>query len=1742
IGTNIEAFAANGSVIATAVASDVAPPTLRAVAARQDLYLDPEGHKVSVLFSRPVALETNGIAREKFHPAIAFDRDGVAFTGPRPIFAAALQDSGDIANLSFDHVLTTNAAYTIAIDPLVDPVANSVVSFAPLTPKIDNERPAGIIYGRFLKGDNTPITNAEVRLFSGHHRGCLFGLFGDEPPLDCNPYREPPQYAATDGSGAYLFEYVPRDPIADFQLDGGYRLLGVNADGRFTIVDGTVRRPGVVHFVNLQLLGRGAAEGVVRYEDGARVAGAEVFVANTMFSTGRRTRTDASGSFRIDDLPVGPITFGASDARGNTAFAASEIATPGQVAGIDLTIVRQPFPGVGAIRGRVVRSDDGRPVGGARVGVSTQGFGLDETLTDAEGRYEFRRVPAGFVTVLAANWSIAGEAAHADFDLRADETVEVPPLILPIRTAEDPVTAVDGVVLREDPLHPGDPSFYQPVRGAVIAIGSREPIFSDTTGRFTLAAVPIRYGGIVEVRAYDPETRRNAALRLPTLSEGGPNNVAIFIPARAFGAGLIRVRLLSAYGAPVSGFRVIVPGLPPMRLEETGGGLYELRNVRIGAPVTIFAAGGPAAYGDQFAVGTAQVTYPGQTITLTLRLPGDGTVRVRLRSDIDLIGEVALSYPAWDEAEQSPAIKTRTVSTSVDGAASWATFADVPALGDYKIVSLHPVHGYATAAGRLMYDGDLADHVLRMSRLSTVRGTLYAIDGVTPIGGATVRLSDGRRDAGALLTASDGTFAFHDVPAGISFRVIAEATQSGIYRTGIAYGTTPDGGGPVEGVSVVLRTRGVVEGRVVYRDYKVFDPRNAANNVADDTPGVLSDNAPVATAKFWLRELSFPDRAFGNDASPLVTDLAGNFVVPNVFTGPLRARAWDASNPDVQGSWSGELSAEGGTLSGERAIIAIGDGGVATINVTVVDPNQALLPVANAEVSLHAGRLFDFATTDGTGVARFHGVPVGTYSVSAFSKSLGRSGGSASFAIGRDDVRHVRVLLEFSGRVTGTLTDPESAPAGAPVRGAAVTLTGNNYQTRASTTVDGAFEFGGVREGMFALDAKDTRTNRRARATRNLSAADPQPHVNLFLEATESLHVAVYLPNDTGGNSGVLAPPVEVTATQRNSDYVRTLTGNPVVLPSLFRDQPYEVAVREIGGQRRQFKASHSFPNGSAATPLTFVYPATGTVEVLVRRSGAPASSARVRIRSGAAAMDFFTGADGLATATSMPLGIIGVQATTIDGTFSASASGSLTRSSAPLRLVLDLGAFAGISGVVEAEAGGPSQGTRVIATFASRTLETLTDADGRYGFTGIPSLPVATTTVDMVYLGPDGVTIGARQTATITSAHASQTVSLPPVRLDATPPQLVAVSPVDGSVEVPPDTFIRFAFSEPIAPALISNAHFTLIAADGSGALISAFDPPFVDREGRTVITMRPPPAVPFPLRSNTLYRVFVSGEVTDRSGHRLGAPRSIAFTTSDYTEPRLISRIPAAGIPASRAQSFEFRFSEAIESGAIVRLFKIDVPGGSAIVELAGDSFIDPSNAARLMFAARDPLQPESYYRILLSGVRDLQGNAVAPQSFEYASFDERRPFVNFLSPVAGGTPLVSGVEYTLGVDVRNVTPDGTAATDLASVEWFQAGTSSDMFLRRETAPPFSYRFVAPEAPSGGLSYSLRALATDLSGNVSEPATITFTVQPNVAPANVSVTVAPQSAYPGSVVTARVTFDDEGIVATVATKLRAT
>ncbi|HEX7831344.1 MAG TPA: hypothetical protein VF787_16930, partial [Thermoanaerobaculia bacterium] len=859
-------------------------------------------------------------------------------------------------------------------------------------------------------------------------------------------------------------------------------------------------------------------------------------------------------------------------------------------------------------------------------------------MTDANGRAEFRDIPAGLVTMLASAWSISAHSAAVELDLRADDTIDQT-LTIQIADATAKYATLEGTITRDDPASPGDSTKDVIVPGAIVTVGNRPAVTAAADGTYLVPDLPVAPAGVpqgnVPVTVFDPATGRKGWFILPTLVEG-TNHLSMRLTSRQpDGVATMRVRLYGPQSEPASGYRVIEPGYPPTRFTEKSAGVYELADVSVPQVSNVFAvpidANGP--YGEQVAQGQVRVDFHGQTGVTDLRLPGAGTIVVRLELEgacptcppTPASGPVAVTYLVWDEASQG--MYPKTVEFQADPATGIVTLTKIPARQDVTLATVRNPAGYATARAYLAYDGDVRNVTLRMQTIGDVTGRVLGHDGITPVSGATVRIVTGGATYSPVLTKPDGTFTFFAIPAATSFDLVAEINSDGLYRTGIVSGRTPDGGGPVSNLLITMREQSTVEGSVV-----------------DSTSG-----ATIPLARYWLRELAWPYRSIGTPHDPLFADINGRFVVANVFTGAFRITAVHPGNQEVRGDYQGTIEREGD--ASQRSVqVRIGGVGTGAISITVLDPLRGFVPVENAEVTLLLNESrFDFTSTNESGVAFFDQVPAsGTYRAIAYSKALGRAGAGTSFVVATGQTASSSVMLEFRGVVSGTMTDPESEPPNQPAKGLPVTLTGS-LSTRDSTDENGAFEFDGVPEGAFGLFGYQSTSDRYAFGPSNLfisKLVPEQRNIHLELERTGTLTVKVYLPNDNGG-PGELAPLTEVTACQcRESigeySYLRGAQGNPVVFPKMLRRRDYALTVVELGGESRTVRTGGSFAANEYAKEQIVVLPSSGTVEVLVvDAGGAAVSDAQVQING----RTMYTPANGIVSISGMPFGWITAQA-----------------------------------------------------------------------------------------------------------------------------------------------------------------------------------------------------------------------------------------------------------------------------------------------------------------------------------------------------------------------------------------------------------------------------------------------------------------------------------------------------------------
>ncbi|HEX6084063.1 MAG TPA: Ig-like domain-containing protein, partial [Thermoanaerobaculia bacterium] len=1704
VAPNDRTLIINGAT-ATPLVNEVSEPPLRVLGAAQDMHLDGGGHVVSLLFNRPVADD----APWRDRLALTIDvpkanyrvtrRNGA--TAELQIPAARLQEDGRLLLITFDKTLSRNASYEIDVDAIA----------AGIVPQIHNDRPAAILTGRVLNGDNTPVASTLVRLLMLNAR--VKGIGG---------IAELVQYDVGGSDGRFLFEYVPRD--IDSGLLGEYNLLTETEDGRQAMLNGSVRLPGEVHHANLVFLGRGKARGQVRWEDGEPIGNVHVGIGSSLFGGMYGTTADANGFYELDGLPVGPLIFSTVDPDGRLVYATNAIRTAGEVIVQDLVAVRKegPPPGVATVRVRVLRSDTMQPVAGAAVGVGSTQVPLMTSTTDSQGRAEFRGVPAGLMSIIAADYSITRHSAAVEVELRGDQLLDQD-LVLQIADTTTRYAWLEGVVTRDDPSAPSDTTKDQLVPNAVITIQQLPPITANADGTFLYPDIPTTFADRW-IQVFDPQTSRSGWFKVPTLVEGSNRMPLRLSSANPYGHGTFRVRLTGGRGEPVAGARVFIPGYPPVNYTNKGGGVYEMSDVRVPRTDVVRAVVDDPNYGEQSVQGNTRVDFDGQIGITDLRLPGIGTIVVKLEMEGgDALGPVALTYAAWDDYMQM--MMPKTVVREPDPSTNLVTFTKVPARQDVLLATVRHPGGYAEESVRLLFDGDARSITLRLKTIGNVSGRVLAHDGITPVAGATVRITTRTAVYAPATTKQDGSFLFAAIPADTDFDVVAELRQDGIFRTAIVSGKTPQGGGPVSGLVAVMREQSSVEGQVV--------------------DGI--DGTPVPLARYWLRELSWPHRSIGTAQDPLHADINGRFIVSNVFTGPYRITAVAPDNQERRGDFQGTLVEEG-DVSQRNVKVPVGGAGTGTVSITVVDPLLGFEPVANAEVSLlREGYGFDFTTTNDAGVAYFEQIPVGpSYSAFVYSKQRGRSGRSDAFQVAVNATTSRSVQLEFLGIVSGSVTDPDTDPPNLPVRGQPVTYQGP-ISLRATTDTSGNFEFTGVPEGNFALQAWELSTQRIANGPPGLfisKLVPEQRNVKLEMERMGTLTVRVHLPNDTGG-PGELAPLVEVTAVQcticnlitPDYPYYRSAQGNPVVFPRMFRRVGYGLEVRELGGESRTIGAGGGFPAGALTHEQVIVLPQSGTVEALVLDGGGnPVADAEVAFTGGRQAV-VFTGSDGRASLTGLPFGWYTLQAK--KGNVTAAASGELRSRSQPLRLTLNLGTNVTVTGHVEAEegAGAPSPRTRVLMDVSTRLLagnlrlETLTDEQGNFAFTGIP---VGGTTLSLLYYGPDDTTIGAKPPPRAFPDGTTGSIVLATVKLDATPPRVLSIEPPANATNVSPSSPVTITFSEPLKAEYLTRFHFELADTDSPQELVQSSVFGSIRPDKTYVVTVLPPdpPAGrTHRLKSNMLYRFSIAAGLEDLTGNRLRSPIGTSFTTVNYTEPEIVRIDPPDTQPLGEQVTFRIKFNKAVDANAgAIALELLDGYKGNAVRSISIARNPDPADPTTILVAPIGyAIEESKFYRLTVSGVTDTQSppnTQKITRVFDYFAFDRTKPVISIVSPAE---KLIAGVLYTVTV----ASDDG----DLAYVDWLDAGGTS---VARVKTKPYGYSFVAP---SNASSFTLQATATDLSNNTSEsPVSKTWEVAPNLAPSAIAITNDVTSAYPSGRVNTRVAFEDEGVSVTVALELRGT
>jgi hypothetical protein len=307
------------------------------------------------------------------------------------------------------------------------------------------------------------------------------------------------------------------------------------------------------------------------------------------------------------------------------------------------------------------------------------------------------------------------------------------------------------------------------------------------------------------------------------------------------------------------------------------------------------------------------------------------------------------------------------------------------------------------------------------------------------------------------------------------------------------------------------------------------------------------------------------------------------------------------------------------------------------------------------------------------------------------------------------------------------------------------------------------------------------------------------------------------------------------------------------------------------------------------------------------------------------------------------------------------------------------------------------------------------------------------------------------------------------------TGPQVVTISPPNGSSGVPVNAQVVVALNEAAEPASIgSNA----IAVSTGGTPVLGTTSLSADHTLLTFVPLAP-------LAVSTSYSVNVSG-FTDVAGNP-ATPFTSSFTTDtsnviDTTSPQVIAVSPVNGaVGVSVTSSVTLTFSKVVNPATVnTNTIAVSIPGLNA--NLAGSYTV---NGASVTFAPLSPFPGNASIQVQVSGVLDLAGNSNTPFASTFtttATADTTAPVVVSVTPNNGATNigLNAVVVFTLSKSLNPATVNNTTFGLLSGSSLplsSQVSISADnrtVTLTSAGLPPLS---VVTVVANGG--------AQDLSGN---------------------------------------------------------
>jgi large repetitive protein len=657
----------------------------------------------------------------------------------------------------------------------------------------------GSVSGRVINANtNEPIAGAKIFLkASSNSAGCDLLM----------------SKAMSDASGYYKFERIPEGIYQIGAIAEGYGLfngeLKVEAD---QITEFNISLKPKFNF------GAGTIIGTVLDSNKLPVSEAKVRIFGRELST----FTDNNGKFTFEKVPTGKVIVVAEKSGVGSGKVVVDV-NDGQISEVTI-ILNRMMGGFGSIHG-IVLTTEGKPVAEAKVRIDGKEF---SAFTDTDGKFTFKDVPVGKVTVLAEKTGFgSGQAVAEVMDGQITEVT----IVLGIN--ETGYGTITGIVINSE---------KNPVAEAKVRIDGKDfSAFTNSEGRFTFEKVP---AGKVTILA--EKTGIGNGKTETEVMDGQISEVVIILNKTEAGFGTIKGIIIDSEKNPVAEATVRIYG-KDMTTYSNNEGEFTFENVPVGIYKILAEKAGIGSGMAEVEVKDGQISEV--TIILSKTETGYGSLKgVVLNAEENPVPEARVN------------IKGKDLKTYTDNEGKF-TFENVP-VGNYIVLAEKTGVGSGQAEVQIK-DGQISEVRIILKSTGTGYGTIKGIvlnSEKNPVAEAKVRI-DGKEFS--TFTDTNGKFIFENVPVG-KVTVLAEKTGVGsgstvvevlngqISEVTITLTKTETGYGTIKGIILDLAGNPVNEAKVrIYgkeiTTYSNGEGRFTFENVPVGSYKILAEKAGVGS-------------------------------------------------------------------------------------------------------------------------------------------------------------------------------------------------------------------------------------------------------------------------------------------------------------------------------------------------------------------------------------------------------------------------------------------------------------------------------------------------------------------------------------------------------------------------------------------------------------------------------------------------------------------------------------------------------------------------------------------------------------------------------------------------------------------------------------------------------------------------------------------------------------------------------